>query len=360
MTLPDIAYWNALHIICDLGYQDFSTLVSCFGVGKAVFSAPMKDFERFPLSPGFRSKIHSRTSIDPARAHSAMKHAHVSCIAITDPAFPSRLKEIASPPPLLYYRGDLSVAARPCLAIVGSRRATAYGIIHTKTFSELLSKMGFVIVSGMAFGIDSHAHTAALAFDRKTIAVLGSGVDAASVYPREHEKLAEKISAHGIVISEHPVGHKPRKEDFPRRNRIISGLSEGVLITEGKEKSGALITARFALEQGKEVFALPGDITRSTSRGPNNLLARGATPVQTIDDILFEFRDRTDIQLKELQMIQPTHHPIIEMLAEQPATPDAIAAMLHLNITDVQIQLIELELAHEVVKKDGMYYRGKA
>lgn len=320
----------------------------------------MKDFERFPLSPGFRSKIHSRTSIDPARAHSAMKHAHVSCIAITDPAFPSRLKEIASPPPLLYYRGDLSVAARPCLAIVGSRRATAYGIIHTKTFSELLSKMGFVIVSGMAFGIDSHAHTAALAFDRKTIAVLGSGVDAASVYPREHEKLAEKISAHGIVISEHPVGHKPRKEDFPRRNRIISGLSEGVLITEGKEKSGALITARFALEQGKEVFALPGDITRSTSRGPNNLLARGATPVQTIDDILFEFRDRTDIQLKELQMIQPTHHPIIEMLAEQPATPDAIAAMLHLNITDVQIQLIELELAHEVVKKDGMYYRGKA
>ena len=358
MNIPDIAYWNALHIISDLGCKDFRLLVGRFGTGRAAFEASLQDFSSLPLSRAFRGKLPLRGTVDPMREYKKMHRAGVTCITLCDQVYPAGLREIASPPPLLYFRGDIQLTARPCFAIVGSRRATNYGILQTNKFAREVADAGFVIVSGMAFGIDSYAHTAALEFDKKTIAVLGSGVDQGAMYPREHEKLGEKIARDGLVVSEHPVGYHPEKGDFPRRNRIISGLSLGVFITEGKEKSGALITARCALEQGKEVFALPGDITRATSRGPNNLLMRGATPVQTLDDILFEFRERADIQQALASCKPEVNDPILHILSESPASADTISHALGLEISAVQSQLSEFEITQQVIKRDGLYYSG--
>lgn len=200
--------------------------------------------------------------------------------------YPESLLNIPGAPLVLYVRGELKEQDRYSIAIVGSRRASFYGLENTEKFAFDLSRKGFTIISGMARGIDTCAHQGALRAQGRTISVIGSGFN--HIYPRENIELGEKISASGAVISEFPVNTLPLKQNFPRRNRIISGLSLGVLVAEAARNSGALITADFALEQGREVFALPGKVDSKTSFGTNGLIKQGAKLVSCVDDILEE------------------------------------------------------------------------
>jgi DNA processing protein len=217
---------------------------------------------------------------------SAIEDEGVICVDLFDKNYPLPLREIANPPLLLYIKGDIGVFDDKMFAIVGSRLATRYGSAMAEFFSYQLAALGLVVVSGLARGIDTAAHKKAIVAG-KSIAVLGSGL--CDIYPKENRALAANIEKRGAVISEFPMFSSPQKENFPRRNRIVSGLSEGVLVVEAAARSGALITARMAIEQNREVFVLPGNINSPTSKGSNGLLKDGAKPVDSVEDILEEF-----------------------------------------------------------------------
>jgi len=229
--------------------------------------------------------IDIRTSGEWEEELRAIKKNSVAVITFFDESYPALLREIACPPPVLYVKGNSAVLSEFSLAIIGSRNATNYGVNMACEFSRRLSALGVVIVSGLARGIDTAAHTGALT--NKTVAVLGSGL--LNIYPRENKRLVDLILKNGAVVSEFPLNTEPLKENFPRRNRIVSGLSKGVVVVEAAMKSGALITANFALEQNREVFAIPGKPGDIFSEGANSLIQNGAKLVQSIDDILMEF-----------------------------------------------------------------------
>ena len=212
-------------------------------------------------------------------------------LAQDDKYYPNKLKSIYDPPELLYCLGDIRLLNEPSIAIVGTRNASNYGKRIAYNLSQELSKRGVTIISGLASGIDSYAHEGAFKNVGKTIAVLGSGIDV--IYPKENEDLYKSIIKNGgLIVSEFPLGTKPEKDNFPKRNRIISGLSDGVVVVEAKKKSGALITADLALEQGRSVFAVPGNIDSQNSEGTNNLIKEGAVPVTSYLDILIAIAER--------------------------------------------------------------------
>lgn len=208
----------------------------------------------------------------------------IKMINILDKNYPSKLKSIYAPPITLFAKGDISLLDLKSIAIVGSREPSKYGVCVAKKFSSELSKNGITVISGLARGVDTFAHLGALSTEGKTIAVLGSGIDV--VYPKENAKYYKEISEKGLIISEYIVGTSPKSENFPQRNRIISGLSDGVLVVEAKKNSGTMITTDFALEQGKELYVIPGNITSSTSVGTNNLIKEGAKLVTDVYEIL--------------------------------------------------------------------------
>ncbi len=212
--------------------------------------------------------------------------AGIEIVPFSDPSYPERLRAIADPPPCLYVKGALQADDEKAVAIVGSRSASDYGRRVARDLARGLASLGFTVVSGMARGIDGMAHESALQAGGRTIAVLGSGVDRA--YPPEHEGLYHRISENGAVISELPIGTRPMAFNFPARNRLISGLSLGVVVVEATEKSGSLITASLALEQGREIFAVPGEVGASRSRGGHRLIRQGAKLVESVDDIIEE------------------------------------------------------------------------
>lgn len=263
-------------------------LLEAFGSGEAIWSAPREMLAATPGIPKTAAEklasFRSRFSVE--EAWETLEKSGSRTLGIHEPDYPVPLKSIADPPPLLFYRGDLACLRKPALAVVGSRSATPYGLLQARKLSETLSACGFTIVSGLARGIDRAAHQGALE-GGTTAAVLGSSLD--RIYPPENENLARRIAEQGVLLSEFPHGTPPLAWNFPRRNRIISGLSLGIVVAEAGEKSGALITARFALEQGREVFALPGNPDRETSRGTHRLIEEGAKLVQEIRDILEEF-----------------------------------------------------------------------
>ncbi|MBR3002834.1 MAG: DNA-processing protein DprA [Clostridia bacterium] len=214
-----------------------------------------------------------------------MKYIEIKIIKIQDENYPKLLREVYDPPKQLYVQGNINIFNNPSIAIVGCREPSEYGKKAAQYFSYNLAKQNINIVSGLAKGIDSFAHIGALQAKGKTIAVIGSGLDI--IYPKENEKLAQEIIKNGgAIISEYPLGTRPEKDHFPARNRIISGLCKGVLVVEAKEKSGSLITADFAMEQGKEVFAVPGNINSLNSVGTNMLIKDGAIPVCNYNDVI--------------------------------------------------------------------------
>lgn len=297
------------------------------------------------------------------RAQSADRHILTSQCA----AYPALLKQVPSPPPQLFVSGRLACLAEPQLAMVGSRNASVDGLACAKAFATEFSRHGLVVTSGLALGIDGHAHDGALLGGGETVAVLGSGLQ--HLYPARHRKLAERIREQGALVSEFRPDAKPRAEHFPRRNRIISGLSVGVLVVEAAEKSGSLITARYAAEQGRDVFALPGSIHSPTSRGGNQLIKNGACLVQSAKDVLDEIENLVNWSVSQSPYPQPAlftqndsreELPFAELLANvgNEATPvDILANRTNIPVHEVMMQLLELELSGHVVAVTGGYIR---
>ena len=287
MNYDILKYWIALKSIAGIGNITFPALVDKFGSLPAIFAAPVSKLRE---TPGISKNI--ATAIAGFKDWGRVKQDfelldknEINIITYQDEFYPAKLMNIYDRPPFLYVRGNLN-KDDVNIAIVGSRLASTYGKYTTERISRELALKGLTIVSGMARGIDSVAHRGALTAHGRTIAVLGSGLDV--IYPPENKKLFADIIQNGAVISEFPLGTPPRSANFPTRNRIISGMSYGVVIVEAGEKSGSLITARLALEQGREVFAVPGSIDAAGSRGTNNLIKQGAKLIENIDDILEE------------------------------------------------------------------------
>ena len=259
----------------------------------------------------------------------------------SSPDFPALLRAIHDPPPGLFLRGDVSVEllSRPAVAIVGARACSGYGASVARSFGRDLAAAGLVVVSGLARGVDGEAHRGALAADGKTVAVLGCGID--RDYPAAHAELARKVA----VVSEYAPGVEPAPWRFPARNRIVAGLCAATVVVEARERSGALITADLALEEGREVFAVPGEITSSLSAGTNDLLKLGASPLTRAEDVLSSY----GIELPE---VSDTDSPLLGLL---PATADEVARRAGLSAEEVARTLVELELAGAVHCIDGVY-----
>lgn len=273
----------------------------------------------------------------------------------TDPRYPKALREIAQPPPALFWRGDIEVLEIPQLAIVGSRNATPQGLENAQAFAAELARRGLCIASGLALGIDGAAHRGALQAGGSTLAVCATGLD--RIYPARHKELAAQIEARGLLISEFLPGTPPRAEHFPRRNRLISGLSLGVLVVEAARESGSLITAHLANEQGREVFAIPGSIHNVLSRGCHQLIRQGAKLVETADDVLEEIAPALGSWLRGPAAAEPVPEaragPLLEALGDDPQTLDSLVERLALPVDQVNAMLLELELQGRVAAASG-------
>lgn len=286
-----------------------------------------------------------------------LKNNKVEIITILDSNYPDRLKNIYGKPYVLYGKGDMIKHDELAIGIVGSRKSTSYGKWACEKFTKELVELGVTIVSGLALGIDSIAHKAAIENKGRTIAVLGNGID--KIYPKRNKRIYEEIPNHGMILTEFPVGTLPLPYNFPQRNRIISGLSLGVIVIEAREKSGSLITAHHALEQGKDVFALPGNINNIYSKGTNKLIMDGAKPLLDIRDIIEEIRElqlktleekKKDIDLSQFSNIEVE---IIDILEKGPLHCDLIAYKTGIDITNIMSSLTVLELKGIVKEVSG-------
>ena len=281
----DLRYQVALHRVHRLGAVRFALLERAFASFEEVWRADVGALTAAGLDARTAREVRAaQAEVDPDAEMARLEAAGVTALARVDPRYPSRLKEIDDAPPVLYVRGEWRPEDERSVAVVGTRRATAYGRQVATELSRGLAATGVTVVSGLARGVDTLADRASLDAGGRTVAVLANGLD--TVYPPENRRLADEIAERGAVITDYPLGTKPRAEFFPRRNRILSGLSLGTLVVEGDYTSGAMITAKFAAEQNREVFAVPGSIFSPQSRGPLGLIRDGATPVTSANDIL--------------------------------------------------------------------------
>ncbi|MGY0617454.1 DNA-processing protein DprA [Vibrio sp. FJH11] len=300
--------------------------------------------------------------VDACLAWRALSSSH-HILTLDDPLYPPLLKQIVAPPPLLFVQGEQTCLSQPQIALVGSRNASIDGLQHARHFAADLVHNDLVVTSGLALGIDGHAHDGALQAGGKTIAVLGSGLE--NIYPVRHRGLALRVAENGALVSEFRPHAKPRAEHFPRRNRIISGLSLGVLVVEAAEKSGSLITARYALEQGREVFALPTSIHAKNASGGNHLIRHGACLVEKTKDVLDEIQSLLDWSVNQsLDLFSALNDeeelPFPQLLANvgSEATPvDILANRTNIPVQEVMMQLLELELSGHIVAVSGGYIR---
>ena len=275
MDAKELKYWVAVNRIPRIGRARYALLENYFGTLENAWNAGVSDLRAAGLDARSAQRIATRRpTIDPEAELGRLEDLGVRAITRHDDGYPPRLKEIYELPPVLYVRGLFLPEDERSVAVVGTRRPTAYGREVGYRLTSDMARSGVTIVSGLARGIDAIAHRAALEAGQRTIAVMGSGVDV--IYPREHANLAEEIVQSGALISEHPLGIRPNAQNFPRRNRIMSGMTLGTLVVEAPEGSGALITAKHALEQDREVFAVPGNIFSPASRGTNRLIRDSA------------------------------------------------------------------------------------
>jgi len=366
MTHTDLKYWLALKFVETVGNVGFNSLVKTFGSPRAVLEAPAAALQKVPRITQ-KTARNIRSFDDWRRVEREIESADrlgVSLVTSDSPLYPRLLLNIYDFPPILYVRGTLS-AHDITLAVVGSRIATTYGRFTTERLCRELAMGGVTIVSGMARGIDSAAHAGALAGKGRTIAVLGSGIDV--VYPPENVKLFEKIAESGAVITEFPFSTQPLAANFPARNRIISGLSLGVVVVEAGEKSGSLITARVALEQGREVFAVPGSIDSPGTKGTHKLIREGAKLVENTRDILEEILPQVDLQPAPSESVEPPmercpgksealkvdEQAILRVLGGNPIHVDALAIDTGYQIQDLLGVLMSLELKGYVKQLPG-------
>ena len=303
MPVPTISrdeelHWLALRLVPGLGTRGAGKLIARFRTPQAMFRASRTELEGAGVSGALAQSISSGCSFEDAvLQQEKMLETGTAAVAITDPRYPALLREIFDPPVLLFARGRTELLASVMLGVVGTRRPTPYGMAAAERLAGDLARAGLTITSGMARGIDTEAHKAALAAGSDTVAVLGCGVDV--VYPSENRNLSIEIASKGLLLSEFPMGSTAFPQNFPIRNRIISGMSVGLLVVEGAQYSGSAITARLALDQGREVFAVPGNITSKMSWGPNLLIKQGAKLVQDWNDVVVDLPPEVRRQLIE-------------------------------------------------------------
>ncbi|MFM9834578.1 MAG: DNA-processing protein DprA [Methylophilaceae bacterium] len=284
--IDELAQWVALNQIPGLGNSSVCQLLAKFGSPNGVYSANISQLLEV-VSSEFAANISNGPNLEHAQPTlDWLKRDHAHIITLADEAYPKKLLEISNPPAILYVIGHLKWLNHPSIAMVGSRSATPQGEKNAEDFAQSLCDQGICVVSGMALGIDGAAHRGALKSNGATIAVVGTGLDI--VYPAKHRDLAHKIAERGLIVSEFPLGTPSKAQNFPRRNRLISGLSLGCLVVEANINSGSLITARLAAEQGREVFAIPGSIHSPVSKGCHQLIKQGAKLVESTADILEE------------------------------------------------------------------------
>lgn len=354
MDKDEELHWLALHLLPGLGTRKAGLLIQTFRSPKAIFRASRSELEAAGLAPAVAQSVVSGCSFEDAvtQQQKALESA-TQIVPFHDPRYPQQLKRTFDPPVVLFARGRAELLQTLGLAIVGTRRPTTYGTNVANRLAKDLSSAGLTIISGMARGIDTAAHKAVLEAGGDTIAVFGCGVD--EVYPAENRKLAAEIAGRGLVVSEFPMGTPPYPQNFPVRNRIISGLSVGVLVVEGGEYSGSAITAKLATEQNREVFAVPGNITSKLSWGPNLLIKQGAKIVQEWNDVLAELRveDRQALAVKMRKRLEIQDMEGCETSASGSASdpferPDAAAnAILRTLRPDAAVSLDELMAALE-------------
>lgn len=364
----DIKYWIWLSTLPGIGSKKSEKLIELFGGPRNLWYAKRKELEKIHfLSQEIIEQIVSYPLKVLAQKHmEAIDKYNIKVIRIIDESYPVLLKNIYDPPMVIYVRGNLK-ADEQAIAFVGSRNATAYGNTVAEMLAGEVAKRGITVISGLARGIDSSAHEGALKSGGRTIAVLGCGPDIA--YPPENQELMERIICSGAVLSEYAPGTPPLRGNFPARNRIISGLSMGVTVVEAGEKSGSLITAEFALEQGREVFAVPGNVNSRYSKGTNKLIKEGAKIVTNVKDILEELNGPGSIDTETCHMTEDVAESdvypifteqevkIINCLSKCPLHIDVIAVNSGLDIQEVTSNLSLLEIKGLVEQIPGKMFR---
>ncbi|EIK55092.1 DNA processing protein DprA [Stutzerimonas stutzeri TS44] len=344
-----------LHLLPELGPRRWQRLLGAFADAASALSAPASAWRSLGLPAGCAEARRSaavRERASAALAWLEQPDHHLLCW--DDPNYPALLGELTDAPPLLFVAGDPALLEQPQLAMVGSRRASRPGLDNARAFARSLAGGGFVITSGLALGIDGAAHQGALDAGGRTVAVLGTGLQ--RLYPQRHLRLAEAIVAGGgALVSELPLDCPPQAGNFPRRNRIISGLALGVLVIEASPSSGSLITARLAAEQGREVYAIPGSIHHPGARGCHQLIRQGATLVESVEDVLEGLRGWRQLATADLPAAAPPTHPLLAALLAAPMTSEALAADAQLPLAQLLAQLTELELDGLVANENGLW-----
>ncbi len=356
--MDDLSYWLGFNLVRGIGPVRLRALLDFFGDVRAAWEAPESALREVGLDRrSLQNLLQTRHEVDLAQLFRRVEAAGVQVLTWVSPDYPSLLRQIADAPPVLFVKGEIIPADEWAVAFVGTRKATPYGREAAHYLASDLARNHVTIVSGLARGIDAVAHRAALEADGRTIAVLGSGVDV--IYPSEHRKLATDIAEAGALVSDYPLGTFPEASNFPARNRIISGLSLGVVVVEAGATSGALITADFAADQGREVFAVPGNILSSTSAGCNRLLREGAGVVTEPRDILeaLHLDQLAEKQVaREILPANPTEAAILEQLSYEPVHLDELARQTGLAAAAVSSALVMMELKGAVRQVAGMQY----
>jgi DNA processing protein len=351
-------FWVGFNKVHGIGPSRLEQLILAFGDIEDAWNASEIELERANLSRRYAKElISTRAKLDLHEEMHEIEKAGFHVVTWEDDDYPERLREISAPPPVLYVWGELSAKDRWSAGIVGTRRPTSYGRAVTQDLAAALAVNGVTVVSGLARGIDGLSHKTALEAGGRTLAVLGSGLDL--IYPPEHRNLAERIAACGAVVSDYPLGTKPEGRNFPPRNRIISGLSLAVAIVEAGESSGALITADFAAEQGRELYAVPGRINSRASKGTNALIQAGARPLTSIEDLLeglnldlMARHEKADEELPE----DARERSVYEALTADPIHVDDIQVRCGLPVSEVTAALALLELKGRARQVGGMQY----
>lgn len=364
---PDAEDWLTLTFLPGFGAVSTNRLVQITGSPAQAFFADPAQLQAAGIGPRLAAVLNDRAQLKAARSRAqneleTLAKRKVTLLSCACPQYPPSLLSLTDKPVVLYCQGDLSCLNPPSLAIVGSRSATEYGKRVASALAAELARQGIAIVSGAAFGIDASAHRGTLAVNGRTIAVLGCGVDVA--YPPSHAQLLDAIGTRGLVLSEYPLGTQPEGFRFPARNRIISGLADGVIVVEATEKSGSLITAALALEQGREVFAVPGRIDSPKSAGTHRLIQQGACLVQTVDDILAVMaweRGNKGLGLhatleRDDKSLSGDEQSLLELIEPYPATIDALIRKTTFTAATVHALLLQLELKGYIRHLPGQQY----
>ena len=350
-----LAAWLRLTLIPGIGGETQRKLLAAFGLPESIFAAGRLATRAVA---GDRADLlfdfDPAESVDRSMAWAAQPGQHI--VTLADAEYPKALLEIADPPCLLYVRGNPGLLEKRGLAVVGSRNATPQGVQTAENFAKALAGKGLAIISGLALGIDAAAHRGALAAGGETIAVIGTGAD--RLYPARNRELALAIAEHGAIVSEFPLGTPAIAANFPRRNRIISGLSRGVLVVEAALESGSLITARLAAEQGREVFAIPGSIHSPVARGCHKLIKQGAKLVETALDILEEFGNYPEAaDIGPSSLLAGEENAVLGALGHDPCNLDDLAERTGLAADRLLTELLTLELAGQVATLPGNRYQ---